>query len=244
MTAKLLALVHSKIALAVIGVVLVGGSGAAVAAATHGQLNLASSSAAQATHTPGHDSGNDADSHAHTVSIEGKLTAYDSNGKTISVQARDAKSATTIKVDANTRVNGEHASSLADLTNAIGHDVQVQADKQSDGSLLAWKVTVEGTDSGNNSGDNHGGDGGDNGGQASQHAAIAGTVASVDTGSSSFTVKLADGTTKTVTVSSSTEFEGSAHHLADLKAGMRVAVQGTSQSNGTIAAAQVEAIGE
>lgn len=234
MTSKLLTLVHSKIALAVIGVLLVGGSGAAVAAATHGQLNLANSSAAQATHTP--DSGDDSGDHAHTIAIEGKLMAYDANGQTISVQTKDSKSPTTIKVDKNTRVNGEHASKLDDLTAAAknGANVQVQATKQNDGSLLAWKITVQGNDSGDN--------GGDNGGQAGQHAAIVGTVVTV--GTNSFTVKLPDGTTKTVTVSSSTEFEGAAHHLSDLKAGMHVAVQGTNQSDGTIAAAQVEAEGE
>lgn len=236
MTAKLLALVHNKIALAVIGVMLVGGSGAAVAAATHGQLGLASSAAAQSTHTSKADdnSGN----HAHTVSIEGKLTAYDTNAKTISVQTEDSKSPTTIKVDANTRVNGEHASSLKDLTSAVGHGVQVQATKQSDNSLLAWKITVQGNDTETNSGDEHGSG---NGSQTAQQHMIAGTVVSV--GTSSFTVKLPDGTTKTVTVSSSTQFEGAAHHLSDLKAGMRVAAQGTDQSDGTFAATQVEAEG-
>lgn len=231
MTSRLLTLVHSKIAAAVLGVLLVGGSGAAVVAANHGQIPF-SNSAASATHTPNaHAStGN----HAHTVSINGKLTAYNASAKTIAVQPTGATTTTTVSVDANTRVNGEHASSLADLTNAIGHDVQVQADKQSDGSLLAWKITVQGDDSSNGSGNG-------NGSANGQQHAIAGTIASI--GTDSFTVKLADGTTKTVTVSSSTQYMGAAHSFKDLKQGMRVSVQGTDQTDGTFAATQIEAGG-
>ena len=227
MAAKLLALVHSKIALAVIGVLLVGGSGAAVVAANHGQIPF-TQSAATATHTP--DAHATPGDHAHTVSINGKLTAYNASAKTIAVQPSDASSPTTMSVDANTRVNGQHANALADLTKAVGHDVQVQADKQSDGRLLAWKITVQGDDS------DHG-----NGGNSGQHHAITGTIASV--GANSFTVTLADGTTKTVTVSSSTQFGGGARHFADLKHGMHVTVQGTDQSDGTFAATQIEAGG-
>lgn len=232
MTAKLLTLLHSKVALAVIGVLLVGGSGAAVVAANHGQ-NPSSQSSAEATHTPNaHAASGD---HAHTVSINGKLTAYDASAKTISVKPSDGSSSTTISVDANTNVNGQHASSLADLTKAVGHDVQVQADKQSNGSLLAWKITVQGDDSDHGAG--NGGNGND--GNSGQHRVITGTVASV--GTSSFTVTLPDGSSKTVTVSSSTEFAGAAHSLSGLKHGMHVIVQGTDQSNGTIAASQIVA---
>jgi hypothetical protein len=49
----------------------------------------------------------------------------------------------TITVNTTTTVNGEHASALADLANAIGHKVQVQADKQGN-SWVASKVTLEG----------------------------------------------------------------------------------------------------
>lgn len=231
MTAKLLALVHSKIALAVIGVLLVGGSGAAVVAANHGQIPF-TQSAATATHTP--DAHATPGDHAHTVSVNGKLTAYSASAKTITVQPNDASSPTTISVDGNTRVNGQQANSLADLTKAVGHDVQVQADKQSDGRLLAWKITVQGDDS------DHG-DGDGNGGNSGQHHVITGSIASV--GANSFTVTLADGTTKTVTVSSSTQFAGAAHRFADLKHGMHVTVQGADQSDGTFAATQIEASG-
>jgi hypothetical protein len=52
-------------------------------------------------------------------------------------------SAVSVSVTCDTRVNGEHASSLADLANAVGHKVQVQATKQGD-AWVATKVTVEG----------------------------------------------------------------------------------------------------
>jgi hypothetical protein len=54
------------------------------------------------------------------------------------------KSATTIHVNSKTEVNGEHASSLKDLSKNIGQKVQVQATRQSGGTLLAWKITIEG----------------------------------------------------------------------------------------------------
>ena len=50
----------------------------------------------------------------------------------------------TIAVDANTRVNGEHASTLADLAKATGHKVEVQARKRSGNTPQATKVTVQG----------------------------------------------------------------------------------------------------
>jgi hypothetical protein len=168
MTANLHSLVHSKVALAVLGVLLAGGSGAAVVAASHNQ-NPASSSSATAPD-------------AHRVSINGKLTAYDAGAKTISVQPADASGPTTIGVDANTRVNGQHAKSLADLSTAIGHDVQVHADKQSNGTLLAWKITVQGDDSSHGTGSGNGKGKGKGKGNGQQHQ-IAGTIASVGTDS-------------------------------------------------------------
>lgn len=230
MTSRLLTLLHNKIAAAVVGVLLVGGSGAAVVA-SHGQLPFThSATSATATHTP--DAHASDSSHAHTVSINGKLTAYAAAAKTIAVRETGATSATTISVDGNTRVDGEHANSLADLTNAVGHDVQVQAGKQSDSTLLAWKITVQGDDSGHGNGNGNGNSG--------QHQ-ISGTIAS--TGTDSLVVKLADGTTKTVTISASTQFAGTARGFKDLKQGMRVSIQGSDQSDGTFAATRIEATG-
>lgn len=233
MTTRLLTLVHSKVALAVLGVLLVGGSGAAVVAAAHSQQPTAPSASSNA-HTP--DATNSEGDHAHTVAIEGELTGY-AAGHTITVQAKDSSKPMTVNVDANTRVDGEHATSLKDLAGAIGHDVEVQATKQSNGSLLAWKITVQGEDT------THGSDnGGDNGNKddGQQHA-IAGIITKVS--ASSFTVKLSSNSTLTVTVSGSTQFEGEVHSFGGLKVGMHVSVQGLMQSTGALAATRVEVQG-
>lgn len=247
MMTRLLTLVQSKIALAVLGVLVVSGSGAAVVAAHHAQdANTPLATASPASHASGATPG--AGDHAHTVALEGTLTAYAAGSHTISVQTKESGSATVVSVDSNTRVDGEHASSLSDLAHAIGHDVQVQADKQSNGALLAWKITVQGGTSGNGQ-DNHGNAGngngnGDNGaggnGNSQQHA-ITGTVASV--GTSSFTVTVPGHAPVTVTVSGSTQFEGSVRGMSDLKSGMHVSVEGALQSNGDLAATRIEAQG-
>lgn len=265
MLSKVLAVVQSKAALAVLGVVLVGGGGSAVAfAATGHQLPLIGSNASatakpDATHEAG-------DNHAHTVSIEGVLKAYSAGTITVSAtnvhsddgkpeatekpeptakpEATEKPEATkttttttmTITVNDKTRVNGENASKLADLSKNIGHKVQVQADKQSDGSLVAWKVTLQGAD-GHSGDDSSDGKGSGDGSTSGQSHVLAGKVTSV--GSGSFVMQLADGTTKTVTVNAQTQFRGTAHSLADLKANARVAVMGSTQSNGTFLATSV-----
>lgn len=68
-----------------------------------------------------------------------------------------------------------------------------------------------------------------------------GTIVGVDSAHKAFGLKLADGSTKTVTVSSETEFEGTLHGFADLAKGQQVSVKGTLQPDGSITAAHVEA---
>jgi Domain of unknown function (DUF5666) len=233
MVSKALLVVKSKVALAVLGVVLVGGGGTAVAvAATGGHVPVLSALAGHST-TKTADSGSDAASHAHTVSLEGVLKSYDATAHTISVLGNGDTSPTTIEVDSNTKVNGEHASALADLTKAVGHKVQVQATKQSNGTLLAWKITVEGA-----TGSEGQGQGSGQGSGQGQQTELQGTVASV--GATSFIINLPGGGTKTVTVSAAALFAGRAHKLSDLKVGDAVSVHGTSQGAGTVAAASVE----
>src|SRR5262249_2419811 len=73
--------------------------------------------------------------------------------------------------------------------------------------------------------------------------ALTGTVASIDSASSSFSLTSqqasANASNVTVHVSSQTEFRGALHALADLAVGMLVKVQGTAASNG-FTATQVE----
>lgn len=247
MTTRLLALVHNKVALAVLGVLLAGGSGTAVVAANHGQIPF-TQSAATASHTP--NAASDNGDHAHTVSIEGTLTAYSSGNRTISVKTKDSGATKIIDVNSSTRVNGEHANSLSDLTNAINHEVQVQATKQSNGSLLAWKITVSADTSSHGSGngsdngkDNGSGSGSGNGDTGQQHV-VTGTIASIGSNSFTVTVTGSSTTTVTVTVSSSTQFQGMAHDLSSLKKGMRVTVEGSMQSSNTFSATRITAEGE
>ncbi|HEX5439990.1 MAG TPA: DUF5666 domain-containing protein [Ktedonobacterales bacterium] len=235
---KVVLLLKGKAALAVVGLLVAGGGGTAVAVAA--QTHTGPFANTHASSTPSgaaHGSGSSNNIHAHTVAIEGVLHAYDAGAGTISVQEHGKTSATTISVNDQTVVNGDRAKSLADLTKNINHNVQVQADKQDDGTLLAWKVTVGGPANPNadgtpgNSGDNQG-----NGGQSADQRPLVGVVSSIDISTSSFVLTKTDGTNVTVTVSGTTEFQGSAHALADLKAHMHVTVKGAMQTDGTIAA--------
>jgi hypothetical protein len=234
MLTKLIAFAQGKAALAVLGVVLVGGGSTAVAlAAMHSALpGQRASSASQ------DNNGKSADTnHGHTVSLEGVLKVYDAGAHAISVLKAGAAAATSVAVNADTRVNGEHASSLADLAKNIGHKVEVSATKQSNGSLLAWKITVQGADSDQGSGSASDG----HTGQNTQHEAD-GKISSI--GSGSFVLTLGNGTKMTVVVNSATKFGGITHAFAGLKQGLRVNVRGTLQSNGSLLATEIDGEGD
>ncbi len=122
MLTKIAAVVHSKIAIAVLGVVLVGGGGSAVAvAATTGHLTTlgvhlnasapVAASDAKATETP--------DTHAHTVSVEGQLTACDAAKNQLSV-TDSAHKAWTFTVSATTAFTGDANASHQGATSAKG----------------------------------------------------------------------------------------------------------------------------
>jgi hypothetical protein len=182
------------------------------------------------------------------VAIEGVLKIYDAGAKTIGVQKNGETSTTTISVNGQTTVNGDQTTTLADLANNLNHRVQVQADQQSDNSLVAWKITVDGpadpnaSDGNGGNGDNQG-QGSNNGGAGSGSTGqqpLVGTVSSVDPSASTFILKETDGTLVTVTVSNATLFQGSAHSLADLKGTMHVTVKGAKQADGTLSATSIQ----
>ena len=222
MLGKAALVVKSKIALAVIGVLVAGTGGTAALAATGHMPTLPGASPTQAQ-------GNGANSnHGHTVGIEGTLTAYNAGAKTISVRSGKDNSSSTITVNAQTRVNGAQATQLSDLSANIGHKVQVQADKQQDGSLVAWKITVEGAT-----------DGGDDNGQANASSqTVAGVVTQVT--ASGFVVKTATGESITVTTNGQTTFRGADGAVSQVKVGMRVEARGARQSDGSILAGSVQ----
>jgi hypothetical protein len=117
---KLAAIIKTKEGSAIVAALVVGGGGTALAmTATHGNLaQLGSALGARASSTA--DSGNH---EGDDVSVEGVLQTFtpSRSGGTIVVQKED-NGTVTIAVDANTRVNGERASTLTDLAQPAGHE--------------------------------------------------------------------------------------------------------------------------
>lgn len=174
MLAKALTVVKSKIALAVLGVALVGGGGSAVAlAASSGHLSglgLQMASSHGDSSTNGNQGKSNDRGHA-----EGTLTACDATGGAITV-TDEAGTATTFTVNANTTFVGDihendsggstsaskPAFTLSDLCALVNKvKVQVQATTSTSGSTTTYdatKVTVEGSDTTGSSSDSSGGD--------------------------------------------------------------------------------------
>lgn len=172
MLAKLLTLVKGKAAAAVLGVLLVGGSGGAVAmAATQGHLSglglqMASSQGQSSDHSSDHSSSTD------RGRAEGTLTACGAKAGTISVT--DAQGTVhTFTVSSDTTFNGNiHGNNSGGSTSASNPTfnltdlcalknqvkVQVQATASTSGgktTFTATKVTVEGPGTAS-AGDSHG----------------------------------------------------------------------------------------
>jgi hypothetical protein len=209
MLAKLTALLHSKIALAIIGATLVAGTGAVVASAATGQsptgvlafANRQFLGQSTGTHdTSGDDEGDTCDSqHQH---VNGAISHIDAAGMsfTLSVTHRAEESDThegtpttkatptvtttthTVKVSAQTTYTGA-ATSFGALT--VGMAAEVRGAKQSDGSLVASTVFTKssaatGEQEANQSDQTDECDG--------EHEQTHGVVASINTAGSSFTL--------------------------------------------------------
>ena len=170
MLAKLTALLHSKIALAIIGATLVAGTGAVVASAATGQsptgvlafANRQFLGQSTEAHDPsGDEEGDTCDSqHQH---VSGAITHLDATGMSFTLtsqhtadeagssdtsdehgtpSAKPTPTTTphTVKVNAQTTYAGA-ATSFGALT--VGMGAEVRGAQQSDGSLLASAVTTE-----------------------------------------------------------------------------------------------------
>ena len=173
MLARLSALVSNKAALAALGGVLLLGGAGTVAAAETGHLP-AWLSIPGVTHQQNGDqssnkngdqssnkNGDTEGHHAHTVLIQGTLTAFGASGHTITVTGKaedqddtnatkgtpsptcSLKSPFTVALDGNTKINGQ-AKTEAELAKHIGSTVEVQATEDASCHLTAWKVTVGG----------------------------------------------------------------------------------------------------
>ncbi|HZC04768.1 MAG TPA: hypothetical protein VE338_03935, partial [Ktedonobacterales bacterium] len=117
MLAKIAALTQSKVAIAALGVVLVGGGGGAVAvAATTGHLstlgvNLNSANGASSA----------SDSHAHTVGVEGLLVSCSATTPPASIVVKDSKGVQwTFAVSATTKLNGDTETSSEGASSESG----------------------------------------------------------------------------------------------------------------------------
>lgn len=239
MLTKISALVSSKVALAALGgLLLIGGGGTAALAAT-GQMptDMALLTSLRGHHTDNHGHANNSqgdtqNAHAHTVAVQGTLQAYDATHHAILVAGKAEDNDTnkgntkptcsltspfTIALNGSTKINGR-AKSEGELASAIGKKVEVQASETSNCALLATKVTVSASDK-------------------AEHVYTGTVVGTV--GASSFTLQPAHGSTITVTVTSSTRFEGAVRSLAELKTGMHIVVHGTAVSTGTVQAIRI-----
>lgn len=75
--------------------------------------------------------------------------------------------------------------------------------------------------------------------KAGQAGIIQGTVTTVNTSTSLFTVRVFPGATETVVVNSQTSFQGACTSLSGLQSGWQVSVHGTYQADGSFAASSV-----
>ncbi|HST90472.1 MAG TPA: DUF5666 domain-containing protein [Ktedonobacterales bacterium] len=229
---KLGLIIKSKIALAAIGATLVAGGGATVAAAATGAhvplIGQTQSSGAGQGHDANDDHGNDANKNQNADQNEfeakGSVASVNTSGSSFVLTLSD-KSTVTVTTSDKTVFDGG-LTKLADLKTDAS--VEVKGAKQSDGSIAATRV--------------HGEDAADNENENANEFEATGTVTSIDTTNASFVLKMADGSSLTVTTAATTEFNGNGpfHSLADLKTGMTVEVRGAKQSDGSVAATQVK----
>lgn len=269
MLPKLAALAQSKTAIAVLGVVLIGGgSGAVAVAATTGHLStlgvnlnsIGQSKTPDATEAAG---GSSSDA-AHTVGVEGLMTACSTTANTLSVTDKAGKSwtfnvASTTKFNGATKSNEGGASTggastggasttpltLADVcitANVNAMYVEVAATPNSTG-YDARKVTLQGfSRSSGSEGSGTSTEGKDTSTpeptQAPEPREMSGTATNVT--ASGFTMTH-DGASIQVVVTATTTLSGAAS-LSAIPNGAHVSVQGTlSGSTFTATAVQVSA---
>jgi hypothetical protein len=261
MIAKLAALLHSKIALAIIGAMFVAGTGAVVATATGATSYLPNAFFAQnggqhaeGTHTSGDEdatktAGSDQQDQSHER--EGKITAIAAAGSSFTLTSMHSAS------EDQGDGSDEHGTPTAESTpkataTTTSLTVTVTATTKYEGAAKSFadlKVGMWADVNGATQSDgsvlaatvemSSGNDGDNDEDDQQQENGISGAVVTV--GATSFTVK-GEQSTITVTVSNTTTYEG-VKGIADLKAGMHVEVVGMKQSTGSIAAQHVK-VGE
>jgi hypothetical protein len=155
--------------------------------------------------------------------IEGRVQSVDSGAGTLTV-ADQRLGTVTVTTNGSTSIrHGALALTLAQIT--VGMEVHVKATLQDDGTYLATEILVQDLNIGGST-------------------TVAGTVSSIDSGTSSFVVH-GPSSDVTVTTNAATIYrkQGKAAAFGDLATGMRVTVQGTVQNDGSILAAEVTITG-
>jgi hypothetical protein len=235
MISRVALLLKGKVLLAIVGTVIVAGGGTTIAVAATG-AKVAIPLVSQASSSSGHETdstaaavtgseGHDSSSRHDGQQAEGTVSKIDSSNSSFTL-APEHGAVLIVLVNAHT----EFEEGLRDFSGlTVGLQIEVTGTQQTDGSLLATKVEAQ--DENANENENN----------EQDENKLNGTVMSIDAADSSFVLQLSDGTTKTIEVSSKTEFDGDGDFQAfsDLKVGVTVEVEGNLQSNGSIMATKV-----
>jgi hypothetical protein len=259
MFAKIAVLLHSKVAIAILGGLLVAGTGGVVATAATGQSPV--TLVANATHlgnagahndsgdTSKDDHSKDQGKNGQTAHLEGTIASLGSSSFVLnSVHENDESNENGEQHDANDDHGTPTASPSTTTTTPTTVSVTVNEQTKFEGVAKAFgdlkvgmQVEVQGarqTDGGvlASQVESGGDDAQDNEGQHENEQEVSGTVLSV--GADTFSLKTEHGA-KTITVSKTTVFDGGLTGLGDLKVGKQVEVKGALQSDGSIAATRV-----
>jgi hypothetical protein len=231
MFSKLTLLLKGKIvAAAILGTLVVAGSGTIAVAASGAKLSLPLASQTSSSEHHGASSptvnssqGNDNNRQNNGQPAEGTVSSIDS-GHTSFTLTPEHEAPVSVVVNAQTEFEG----GLRDFSSLkVGLHVEVSGTRQTDGSLLATKVEEQDENDDQNDDRNE--------------RELNGTIVSIDVTTSTFVLKLSDGSSTTIAVSATTEFDGdgSFQSFSDLKVGLSVQVEGNLQANGTLAATKV-----
>jgi hypothetical protein len=235
MISRLTLLLKGKMVVAaILGTLVVAGGGTTIAVAASGakvSLPLITHTSSSEEHSASTPTGNASEGNDNRQNdgqqAEGTVSSIDSGHNSFQL-APEHGDPVTVVVKAQTEFEG----GLRDFSAlTVGLHVDVSGTRQTDGSLLATKVEGQDENADNNQNEN----------DDQNERELTGTIMSIDATSSTFVLKLSDGTTRTIAVSAKTEFDGDGdvQSLSDLKVGQSVEVEGNLQSNGTVAATTV-----
>jgi hypothetical protein len=257
MLAKIAVLLHSKVAIAIFGGLLVAGTGGVVATVATGQSPVtlvanATHLGPTGTHTnSGDNSKDDQGQNEQNARLEGTIARLGSSSFVLTAAHEDDESN---ESNEQHDVNDDHGTPTAGATSApttttpTTVSVTVNAQTKFEGVAKAFgdlkvgmKLEVQGVRQMDgivlaSQVESGGDDAQTTDGQHENEQDVSGTVLSV--GVDSFQLKTEHGN-KTIMVSKATVFDGGLSGMGDLKVGKQVAVQGALQTNGSIAATRV-----